>query len=81
MVGYSHMADIRTTVDQDDAVFAELPIRAAIIDEARNMKLLGRIRLQIDFNGVGIVYFFQAMAGVRAGRADNNRKGSVDQVI
>ena len=68
---------IRLAVDEDDTIFAEQPILARIIDEARDEEQFFRTAFEIVRQRRRIVDPGKAGAGMRSARPGDDGKGEI----
>src|SRR5580692_6873052 len=76
-IGDGKMTPIGLSIDQDDAIFPEQPVVAAIIDKARHEKHVFRMFTEIAFDRAGVVKLRKTFAGMRTARPDNNGKRKI----
>jgi hypothetical protein len=77
LVGDGEVAGIGPPVDEHDAVFAEEPVGAAVVDEARDIEGGLRLIRQIARQRRYIIDLLQAVAGMGSDRTENQRKPGI----
>ncbi len=75
------MAGIGPAIDQDDAVFPEQPVGAAIVDEARDVELGFGLRPQIGQHRRGRFKFGKPLTRMRADRPRDDRELCVARTL
>src|SRR5579863_863103 len=76
-IGDGKMTRIWLSIDQDDAIFSEQTVAAAVVDKARHEKQVFRMFIEIALDRARFVEFCKAFAGVRAARPHNDRKSKI----
>src|ERR1700721_2692405 len=76
-IGDGKMTRIGPPIDQDDAVFSEQTVIAAIIDKARRKEQVFRMFAEIALDRADVVKLCKAFAGMRTARSHNDGKGKI----
>src|ERR1700722_5670710 len=80
-IGDGKMTRIRPPIDQDDAIFSQQPVFAAIIDKARCKEQVFGMLAEIALYRARVVELCKTFAGMRTARPDNDGKSKIGSDI